>query len=421
MIGRWLSTTFTALADSHYRVLWIGTTLSFLAFAMSSVAQAVVAFDITGHNGDVGTVALGMGLASIISAPFGGVVADRVSKRRLLLFGQSLIALDFVAVGITIVTDQITIGILFASTFVMGMVFSFIAPARQAWIGEILDSPRLANGIALQQVAMTSTRIFGPFLAGALIALPISGSGGTYIFMGGLIALVVATLAQLPPTRGRPRGSGPSALADFREGVRHVAERRMLKLLALSFTGVVMAGFSYQVVLPGLLENDLGHDSSDIAWLLGVAGFAGLFTTVGVAALAGSRYAFRLMLVGGLALGGSLVLLSLAGSFEASLAVMLLLGAGSSTYQMLNNALVMQASDPAYYGRVMSLTMIAWGANGLVGYPIGRLADAVGEQETLFIMGLCVLAVMAATLAAHAVIRRSEPAALAVRLASSGD
>ena len=167
MIGTWARTTFSALGHRHYRLLWAGTTIAFLAFAMSNVVQGVVAYDITHKNGSVGNVALGMGLATILTAPFGGVIADRVSKRRLLLFGQVIIGANFVVVGVLIIADQITIPILVASTFVMGFVFSFIAPARQAWIGELLDGPQLANGIALQQVAMTSTRIFGPFLAGA--------------------------------------------------------------------------------------------------------------------------------------------------------------------------------------------------------------------------------------------------------------
>lgn len=404
MISRWARTTFSALGDPHYRVLWIGTSLSFLAFAMSNVVQSVVAYDLTGKNGDVGKVALGMGIATIVTAPFGGVIADRVSKRGLLLVGQTTIAADFTLVGVLIITDHITIPLLVASTFVMGLVFSFIAPARQAWIGELLQGPRLPNGIALQQVAMTSTRIVGPFLAGALVALPFIASGGTYVFMGALLAIVVATLAQLPPSRPRQTAEGHSALADFREGLEHVAARPSLTLLAVSFIGIVIAGYSYQVVLPGYLSGELGRSSKDVAWLLGVAGFAGLIVTVGVAGMAGSRHAWRLMSLGGVVLGVALIGLALAGNFVIALFVMLFVGAGSSSYQLLNSALLVQESDPAYYGRVMSLTMLAWGFNGLAGLPFGLLADATGERPALFVMGVAVLSITAASTAARRVI-----------------
>ena len=387
MISAWANSTFRALRNPNYRILWAGTTLSFLAFMMSSIVQSVVAFDLTGKNGAVGFVALGMGLATIIVAPFGGVIADRVSKRKMLLIGQCAIGVNFLAVGVLIVTDQITIALLAASTFVLGTVFSFIAPARQAWIGELVNSEELPNAVALQQLGMTVTRIGGPFIAAGLIALPFSGTGGTYLFMGGLFAIVVATLAQLPPTKSRPKGTGPSMLGDLKLGVGHVRERPRLLLLTLSFMGVVIGGFSYQVILPGFLENELGKSSDDMGLFLGVSAISGLIVTLAVAGLSGSRHAWRIMQIGGLLLGVSLMLLAVSGNMAQALGAMLLVGAGSSAFQLLNNALVMQESDPAYFGRVMSLTMLAWGLNGLVGWPFGLLADAAGERWTLMLMG----------------------------------
>ncbi|MCZ7576766.1 MAG: MFS transporter [Dehalococcoidia bacterium] len=114
----------------------------------------------------MGFVSLGMGIATILVSPFGGVVADRFSKRRMLFFGQTIIGLNFALVGLLILTDRITILALAGSTLVLGTVFSFIGPARQAWVGELVPQHDLPNGIALQQVGMTATRIFGPFIAG---------------------------------------------------------------------------------------------------------------------------------------------------------------------------------------------------------------------------------------------------------------
>lgn len=397
MIRNWARTTFKSLENRDFRVLWIGTTLSFLAFMMSSIVQSVVAFDLTGRNGAVGAVALGMGVATIVISPFGGVIADRVSKKRLLLIGQVAIGLNFVAVGVLILTDQIAIPWLIASTFVLGAVFAFIAPARQAWMGELLPREALPNGIALQQIAMTGTRIVGPFLAGGLIALSFVGTGGTYLFMGGLFAIVVATLWQLPPTYSRAKGTGPSVAEDFKLGVTHLKERPPLLLLVLSFIGIIITGFSYFVVLPGYLENELGRASRDISLMFGVSAVAGLVVTLGLASVAGSRKAWHVMVAGGALMGVSLLFTAISQNFGQALVTMLFIGAGSSAFQLINNSLVMQNSDPAFYGRVMSLTMLAWGLNSLVGFPLGLLADQIGERETLFIMGLLVLLVSATT------------------------
>lgn len=409
MIGNWARTTFESLNHRDYRVLWVGTSLMFLAFMMSFIVQAVVAYDLTGKNGAVGAVSLGMGVATILVSPFGGVIADRVSKRRLLLIGQVLIGLNFAGVGVLILTDQITILLLAASTFILGTVFAFIAPARQAWIGELLPKDSLSNGIALQQVAMTSTRIVGPFLAGGLVALPFVGSGGTYLVMGGLFAIVIATLVQLPASPPRRTGRKVSMVDDLLSGVRHMHARPRLQLLALSFIGVVMAGFSYQVVLPGFLEDELGRPTTDMAWMLGVGAVAGLAVTVGIASLAGSRHAWSMMLVGAAVLGVALMLTAVAGNFPLALGAMLLAGGGTGAFQLLNNALVMQESAPEFYGRIMSVTMLAWGANSLVGLPFGVFADAAGERQALFVMGALVLGVVAATAAVHATLGRREP------------
>jgi MFS family permease len=396
MISAWAHNTFKALKYREYRILWIGTCFSFLAFMMSSVVQAVVAFDLTGKNGAVGFVSLGMGIATILVSPFGGVVADRFSKRRMLFFGQTIIGLNFAIVGVLILTDRITILALAGSTLVLGLVFSFIGPARQAWVGELVPRHDLPNGIALQQGGMTATRIFGPFIAGGLIALSFVGTGGTYLFMGGLFAIVVFTLTLLPSSKPVARGNR-SFFADMGLGVTHIRERPRLMLLALSFIGVIMAGFSYFVVLPGFLENQLGRKTEDMAFLLGISAISGFAVTIFLAGFAGSKHAWTLMMSGGVVLGASIWLLAISPTFAAALGAMFLVGAGSSAFQLINNALVMKEADPAYHGRVMSVTMLAWGANSLVAYPFGTLADRIGERETLLVMGSGVVVVTLTT------------------------
>lgn len=409
MVGAWFARTFKALEYRDYRVLWIGTSLAFLAFMMSSVVQAVVAFDLTGRNGAVGFVSLGMGLATILVSPFGGVVADRFPKRRMLFAGQTIIWLNFAAVGLLIIFDLITIPLLALSTLVMGAVFSFIGPARQAWIGELLPPKDLPNGIALQQVGMTLTRVIGPFIAAGLIGLSFVGTGGTYLFMAGLFVFVIGSLAMLPPSRAVARG-GRSFREDMALGMRHIRERKRLMLAVVTFIGVIMAGFSYFVVLPGFLENELGRSSKDMALLMAAGAASGFVVSLAVAGAAGSRHAWMLMVAGGVVLGLSLILLAAAPNFGVAMLAMLAIGAGTGAFQVLNNAIVMREAEPAYHGRVMSLTMLAWGVNGLVAYPFGALADRIGERETLGVMAAGVLAIIGAAWAASVPLRPGAPA-----------
>jgi MFS family permease len=421
MVSGWFQRTFQSLSNPHYRTLWMGTTVAFLAFMMSSIVQSIVAFDLTGKNGAVGVVALGMGIATMTISPFGGVIADRVSKRKLVLIGQCIIGVNFLVVGLLIVTDSITILTLALSTFVMGAVFAFIGPARQAWIGEIVGPDEMGNAIAMQQVGMTSTRVVGPLVVVALVAIPFVGTGGAYLAMSAMFAYVIFTLTLLPGTKARPTG-GKSIMGDFKLGFQHIASRPRLALLVLSFIGVIMFGFSQQVVLPGLLENELGRDADQIGLLFFAGAISGLVVTLGVASKAGGPNAWRIMIVGGFILGGSLVAMSVAQNFWQVAFWMFIGGAGSSAFQLLNNSLIMQNCDQAYYGRVMSLTMMAWGVNGVVGFPFGLLADATGERQTIFLMACLVIAVVTALTVIHVGLgRRSSPPAVAAPTPAGGD
>jgi MFS family permease len=268
---------------------------------------------------------------------------------------------------------------------------------------------------------MTATRVVGPLLVAAFVAVPFIGTGGTYLVMSGFFAYVIFTLTQLPATRARPSG-GKSILGDFKLGFQHIASRPRLALLVTSFMGVIMFGFSYQVVLPGLLENELGREADDMGLLFFAGALSGLVITLVVASKASGPAAWRMMLTGGFVLGVSLGLTALVANFWQAMVMMFVAGAGSSAFQLLNNSLVMQESDQAYYGRVMSLTMMAWGLNGLVGFPFGLLADRIGERETIFIMASLVLTVVTVTTALHlSLARRVRAPAVAVPTLARGD
>jgi predicted MFS family arabinose efflux permease len=157
---------------------------------------------------------------------------------------------------------------------------------------------------------------------------------------------------------------------------------------------IVMLAFPFQNILPGLTENELGRDASDIAFLLTVSSIAGIVVSFIAAGMVSTRWAWPLMFAMGGLLGGSLVLLAIAPSYAWALPAMLLVGAGQAGFRMINNALLLTEAEPAYHGRVMSLTMIAFGIEGLSSLPIGILADEVGERTMLAVLGGASVVVM---------------------------
>jgi predicted MFS family arabinose efflux permease len=298
--------------------------------------------------------------------------------------------------GILIAADAITVFFLAAGAFVIGMMFSFLGPTRTAYLGEIVDEERMGNALALTQVGMNATRIFGPFAAGGLMAWALVGSAGTYFVMAGLFAVVVATLMKLPPSRGSRRRS--SMLRDIKLGLLHVRENPRLLQIVLGFIAVTVLGFPYMVVMPGFTQDVLGTGKAGFGIMIGVSAVGGLIASLVVAGLADSSKAPVLQLLASLVLGIALILTGLAPTFAVALVTMIVVGAGGSAFQTLNNSIALKEAHADYFGRVMSLMMLAWSFNGLISLPIGYLADVAGERAVLVAMGagVCVIVVLLA-------------------------
>ncbi len=414
----WLRATFSSFSVPEYRVLWFGSTIAMLTFMMSWTVQSVVAFDLAGTNTAVGIVSLGSGASMLVLGPFGGVFADRTSKRRLLFVGQLLVGVVYLALAVLVLTDRITILLLVVMTFIMGLCFSLIGPVRQAYVGEIAPGKLLANAVALSSLSQMLSRIISPTAAGILIGVAIVGPGGTFLVMAAMMALVLVTIRMLPDIPPRPT-DGRSVLRDFREGLAYVWSEPRLRFMAIAFILIVLIGFPFQTILPGLLENELGRPARTVGFMLGISAIGGFASGIALAGFAGSRLAMPMQLILGVVFGVSLVWLALSPTFEAALVAVFVVGLGSGGFQMLNQSQLMTTTAPAYHGRVMSLQMLAWGGSGLISLPLGIFADRFGERAVLSGMGVGVGVVLLFGIVFYRVLvpRRERPLEVAPALA----
>jgi predicted MFS family arabinose efflux permease len=387
-------TPLSVLNNQQFRLLFIGTTLAMLAFGMMQVVQGVVAFNLTGKNSAVGFVFLGQGVSMLVLSPLGGTLSDRVSKKRLLTGAQFVIGLMFGFIAVMIATGLITIFVLAGASLVLGCMYSMMGPTRQAWVGDLLEGPDLAMGVALQQLSMNTTRIAGPLIAGGLIAAEPIGTAGTYFAMAALFGAVVLVLMLMEPTPPRTREVSTSVRADLTEGFRYMWRTPDVRMLALVFVGIVLSGFSYQTLMPGYLENTLGHPASHLGLMFGATAAGGIVVTI-VLATRRPEQPGRAMLFCGAALAVSIGALAVAPTFAVAILVVVAVGASSSGFQMLNNVNLMERTEPLYFGRVMAVTMMAFGVNSMFAYPVGAIADAAGERATLAgLATICFLVVM---------------------------
>ncbi|MDX1383141.1 MAG: MFS transporter [Thermoanaerobaculia bacterium] len=385
--------TFAALAVRPFRTLWIGTIFAFVGFFMSTVVQSVVAFDLTGNNSAVGMVTFAQGLMMFTLGPFGGAFADRLPKRRVIALCQSATTLVFFSIAWAIANDRIGLSWLIAGSVVMGSSFAFLGPARQSLSVELVGIDLRGNAIALSQIANSGCRVLGPALGGAFLALSSDGAWIAYLAMGTFYLTSVVSLVFLPPSRVPEGARAKPVLADLLDGLRYVRHHDDLRPLLLLFTLVIIIGFPHVTVLPGLVENRLGRGAEAASVLFGATAFGSLLASLVVAASADSPRAalvFRRLAVG---FALALFVLAAAPGFASAVAIMVGVGMVSGGFQTLGGAVIIRNTEPRYVGRVMSLTMLSFAGFGLMGLPIGMLADAVGERWTFVALGGAVLAV----------------------------
>ncbi len=368
--------------------------LATTAFMMSFLMIPSVAFEISGSNAAAGLAQMGSGIAMFIVSPLGGVIADRTRKKPLVLAGQIVPALVILTTGLLIISDRITVPMLTAATLIMGLGFAFMGPARQAWVAELVPADEFRNAVALQQIAQNISQVAAPLLIAVLVGR-VFGIGGAYLFMASLFAIVLPITVTLPDTPPSAKERRPIR-SELAAGLGYVWSDGRLRTLWLGFVGIVVCGFAFQTLLPGLLSNELDRSPTDIGVIFLVLAIAGLLVNLVLAGMIRTGPAMPLLLGAGFVMAAGFVLIAIAPTYLLAVVAGIPLGIGRSGFMLIDNTLLMSTAEPAYHGRVMSLAMMGFGSQALLAPVWGLLADWIGVRATLFTVGIVAAAVTAA-------------------------
>jgi MFS family permease len=412
--------TFSALQNRHYRWLWYGLLLYFMGMQMSMIARNFLAYDITGKATALGIVSVSWGLPMLACSLVGGVVADRVEKRNLLLVTQTCITLCYLAMAVLVHTGVIEIWHLVVIGVFQGAFWAFNMPARQALLPELVGKDeQLMNALALNTGAMNATRVVAPALAGALIAVPWYGMTGVFYTVVALDTAVLFALVQLPLTGAATGGEQRPMWEDMAVGIRYIRNHWTLVVLLSMAFAVVLLGMSYQMLLPVF--------ASDKVFDVGSFGYGTMNTFVGIGAIVGSLvlayisdYPHRatLQLVLGVGFGIALLLLGLAPTFFLALAVLSFMGLMSTSYMTLNNTLIFAHAEREFTGRVMSVYMLTWSLQPMAILPITGAADLAGARPVVVVLGIALATIVASVAVLYPGYRRiGTPAAIAAERA----
>lgn len=388
---------YPALAVGPFRQLWLGMLPSGLAWQMSVVAAGYAAFVLSGSATILGVVSMAAGLPLLLLSLPGGVVADRFPRRLVLLSTQTILGLLSGLMALLALTNRLEVWHLVALSAAQGASFAFNIPARQALASELVDRRLLRNAAALSAAGMNFSRIVGPSLGGALMAIPAIGVGGVFVLMTFLYSVVLATLWRLPrpsstesgeaSARATPRGTG---WGELMEGLRYLGSSPTLLLLLLLAFLPIFFGMPYVSLMPLFAEDVFEVGAAGLGALLAANGIGALFGSVVVAGLSSVRRPALLQLGLGIVFGVGLMVFSLAPAFAVAVLALLVVGFASSGYWALNNGLVLAHSEPRLHGRVMSVYSMTFGLAPIAALPAAAVADLVGGPLTMAGLGLTV-------------------------------
>ncbi|MFF0944271.1 MFS transporter [Kocuria sp. CPCC 205300] len=370
---------FRSFRFRNYRVWFLGALVSNIGTWMQRTAQSWLVFDeLSDHDATaMGVVTALQFLPQLFLAPWAGVLADRMDRRRLLLWTQTAMAALAAGLGVAVLSGVASLGLVYAFALALGVASTLDGPVRQTFVSEMVDDDYLSNAVALNSTSFNAARMIGPAAAGVLVAS--IGSGWVFLLntltFGAMLAAILAIRTE--ELRGMPRSG--RGRGQIREGLAYVGSRPDIVAVLVTIFLIGTFGLNFAVFLAAMAGPEFGRGSETFGALNSVLAVG----TVAGALLSARRRRARLRYVYG---GSAVFALSCLGAATAPTLPVFALwlvpcGLSSLTIMTTANAYVQSTTSPVMRGRVMSLYMAIFMGGTPVGAPVvGWITDALGPR-----------------------------------------
>jgi MFS family permease len=397
---RWA--TFSALQrNRNYRLYWSGAFLSNVGTWMQMLALGWLVFLLTGSTFLLGLVSFAGSIPILFLSPFGGVLADRVERRKLMIVTQTGMMLLAFALAALTFARVVAVWQIVAIAFLNGIVNAFNAPVRQSIVADLVPREDLQNAIALNSAQFQSSRILGPTLAG--ITLAAVGPAWCFFLNGVSFLAVIGALflVVVPPL---PVRRPQSVLRNLVEGLHYVWREPTIFALLMVAAVPALFGQPYQPMLPAVVSTVLHSNATGLGLLESSAGAGAVVGALLIASMTRMRRRGRMQLYMLTLFGVGLVLFSQSHWMGISMAMVFVVGMASMAYNSLNQTFLHSLVDDEMRGRVMSLlTLATLGLQPLGALQMGTVGQAFGVSAALLLGGIvCIVVSFIATRARRA-------------------
>jgi MFS family permease len=378
---------FSSLSIKNFRIYWLGMFISLIGTWIQATAQSWLVFQLTNSAFLLGLVGFLSSIPIFLLSLFGGVVADRMNKKNILIFTQT--SFMFLAFMLAVLTQLklITPTQIMLIALLNGAVMAFDAPTRQAVVVELVGKEHLLNAIALNSAAFNSSRIIGPALAAILVA-GIGMSGCFYINGISFIAVIISLLL-IKSYNGPETNNKAVILKDLMEGLKFIQGNRIILVLISMVAITSLFGISYVIFMPIFANDVLRVGVKGLGMLMSCAGLGALVAALVLAYFTDLKHKGRFLILSSIIFSFALILFSLSKTYLLSVIILIIVGWASVTAISLINTLLQTLVPDSLRGRVMSVFMFTFAGMMPFGNLIaGSMAHFWGITLTVLVGGI---------------------------------
>ncbi len=384
-----------ALAVRNFMWLWIGSLGSSFAMNMQIIARGWLVYELTASPLDLGWVTMSFMVPTVLFSLYGGVLADRLPKKKVIVSAQGLNCLATVVMAAIIFSGSVTFWDFLWFGFFNGTILALSMPARQALVPELIPERLIFSAMGLNTTSWNLARIVGPALAGFLIAV-IAGGDKTSTFGVGVVYVVIASLYFISAVtillvgktpRANPRRKA-DALRDMKEALVYIRQRPpVFGLIVLSIIPFLF-GMPLNTLLPAFNHDVLGGGADDLGFLVSAMGAGAIVGSLMMATMGDLRRKGTWLIVTCLAWGAATALFGFSHTSLVVTSVIIIIGWIGSWNMSLNRGMLQVQVDDHMRGRIMSVDMMSHGLMPLGVFPITYIAEVHGVDSALVASGL---------------------------------
>jgi MFS family permease len=388
-----IKTLLRALRSRNYRLFFAGQSISLVGTWMQQVAMSWLAYRLTGSAFLLGVVGFTSQIPTFLLAPVAGVLADRWSRRPLLLATQALSMLQAALLAAAVLSGVVQVWHIILLSLFLGMVNAFDIPIRQSFVVEMVSHKEdLGNAIALNSSMVQGARLIGPSIAGLLVASV--GEGVCFVLNSiSYLAVLVALAAMRLEPRPRHQRHGRRIFHDLREGFSYAFGFGPIRSILLLVALVGLAGMPYTVLIPVFAKEILHGGAHTFGFLMTAAGCGAFAGTVYLASRKSVLGLGKLIVRAAVLLAAGIASFAVSNNTALSLAALVAAGFGAMMLVASCNTILQTVLEEDKRGRVMSLyTMAFMGMVPFGSFGAGTMAGIIGPRKTLLVGALCCLA-----------------------------